>query len=707
MRRRKPNDPPPKDPFFGGSFDYIEGSEASKHKRRGHRLRYEEGGREKHRRPLATIAKERRNQRESHAISSEAIAENHRKQTRRAATRPPVPLSGDRDAPSGHGRDESDTGSYVRERTAPSEHGRGKRRVTFGEPSAPIRSGHGQNDISSYGRERPAPNEYGRGEKHVTFRERESDIGPAPSEHDRGERVVTYREPSAPSRHGHGENRTGSYGRERPAPIKHGRGQRHVTFRERESDIGHYFRERPALSEHGYGERVVSLKERPAPSRYGYSESDIVYNVKEQPAPSRHGHGGNDIDYYVRERPAPGKHGRGESDIVTYIIERPAAEQPQRPDAHQMAEDREFSPNVGRGSRRPAWRGPSAVRRKPAPPETNQLERNPKSSTTPWQDSKPKKAPNQDNRGHVQPKQRVYKRVVDSPSLAGFSGWVSPPYSCSTSTDSPPLRGKYEMSGALDPAPPAKRRGRSPTKRERLASNDDIVRNVPQPRNKYEMSGALGSPTPLNRRSRLLAKSVPLATDDDIVRHNPPPRSNYDMSGALQSPERRPRSPTKPERSGRNDDIVRHNSPPRTKYLMSGALGSSPPEKMRRPRSPEAQREQLAYNDDIVHNIPPPRGKHENVIRTIESQPSVEIMRRPRSPKKRVCNCDIIRNRHRGDRHSSVSSNSSGTTSNGSAPRRRGHIIQINQNLNVVLNGRRVRGYPGKKGGLNVKVVKD
>ena len=77
------------------------------------------------------------------------------------------------------------------------------------------------------------------------------------------------------------------------------------------------------------------------------------------------------------------------------------------------------------------------------------------------------------------------------------------------------------------------------------------------------------------------------------------------------------------------------------------------------------------------------------------SPPSVE--RRPRSPAKRersANNEDIVRNKHRGNRHSG---NSIG--SNGSA-RMQGPTVQINQSLNVVLEGR--RGSWGK-GRLKVK----
>ena len=402
---REPNNPPPKDPFFGGSFDYIEGEETSNHRHRGHRHK-EDGGREKDRPPLATIAKERRKHRESHAIPSEAIAENHREQTRRAAPQTPVPLSGDRGAPSGHGRGESDTGSYVRERPTPSEHGRGEKVVSFKEQPAPSRHSRSESDISSYVRERPAPNKHGRGE----------------------------------------------------------------------SDTGSYVRERPAPNEYGRLEKVVSYKEQPAPSRYGRGESDIVFYVRERPAPSEYGRGERVVSY-SRERPAPSKHGRGESDIVTYIRERPAAEQPQRPNAHQMAGDQAPSLNLRRDSGLPAWRAPNSERRKPAPPAGNQVVGNPKSSPTPRRNPKPKETPNQDNRGHVQPEQRLYKRVVDPPSLAGFSRFVSPPFSCNKSIDFPPPRGKYEMSGALESPPSVERRPRSPAKRERSASNGDIVRN--------------------------------------------------------------------------------------------------------------------------------------------------------------------------------------------------------------------------------------
>ena len=546
-RYRQPNDPPPKDPFFGSGFDYIGGGETSNHRYRGHRHKEEDGGREKDRGPFAMTAKEHREHRESHAISSEAIAENYREQTRRAATQTPVPLSSDRGAPSGHCRGESDTGSYVRERPAPSKHGRG------------------ESDTGSYVRERPTPNRHGRGESDTGSYIRER---PVPKDYGRSKKVVSFRERPASSRHSRSESDIGPYVGERPAPNEYGRG---------ESDIVYNNRERPAPTQHSYGERVISFKERPAPSRYGRGESDIVYNIRERPAPNEYGRGESDIAFYVREgpapreygrgervvsysreRPAPSQHGRGESDIVTYIRERPAVEQPQRPGAHQMAGDRAPSLNLGPDSRLPPWRAPNPVRRMSAPPEANKLVGNLNSPPTPRRNPKPKKTPNQDSRGHVQPEQRLYKRVVDPPSLAGFSRWVSPPFSCKKSNDLPLPRGKYAMSGALGSPPPVKRRPRSPAKRERLASNNDIVRNTYPPRSKYEMSGAL----------------------------QPPP-----------SVERRPRSPAKRERS--------------------------------------------ASNGDIVHN------------------------------------------KHRGNRHSGNSN-----SSNGSA-RSRGHTVQINQSLNVVLDGRR------------------
>ena len=461
MRFGEPNDPPPKDQFFGGSFDYIESGETSKHRHRGHRHKEEDGGREKDCPHLATIAEQRGKHRESHAISSEAIAANHREQTRRAATQTPIPLSTDRGAPGGHGRGESDTGSYVRERPASSRHRRG------------------ESDTGSYVRERPAPRGHGRAEKVVSFRER-----PAPSRYSRSESDIN------------------SYVRERPAASEHNYGERVVSLKER-----------PAPSEHNYGERVVSFKERPAPSGYGRGKSDVIYNIRERPDPNRYDRSESDIVFYVRERPAPSeygrgervisysrerpvpsKHGRGESDIVTCIRERPAAEQPQRPDAHQMAGDRAPSLNLGRDSGLPAWRASNPGRRKPTPPEGDQPVGNAKSIPTPRRNPKPKETPNQDNRGHLQPEQRLYKRVVDPPSLAGFSRFVSPPFNCDKPIDFPPPRGKYEMSGALQSPTSVKRRPRSPAKRERLARNGDIVRNKHRgSRHSSNSSGSNGS----------------------------------------------------------------------------------------------------------------------------------------------------------------------------------------------------------------------
>ena len=528
---REPGDPPPRDPFFGGSFDYIEGGETSNHRHRGYRHKEQDGGGEKECSPFATVAKERRKYHESPAIPLETIAEIHREQTRCAAPQPAVPLSSARRAPSGHSREESDTGSYVRERPAYSEHGRGESVVRFArEPSAPSELGREESDTGSYVRERPAPSEHGRGERVVTFREP----------------IVSCEEPSAPSRRGYSENGTGSYGRERPAPSEHGGGERVATFREQpapsrygcgKNDIVSYVRKRPAPSEQDYGERVVSLKERPVPSRYGRGVRDVVYNTRRRPAPNSYGRGESDIVFYIREgpapgqygrgkrvvsygreRPAPSKHGHGESHIVTYIIERPAAEQPQKPDAHQIAGGPAPSLNQGRDSGLPAWRAPSPVRRKPAPSAGNQLVGNQEFPPTLQRNLKPKETPNQDHRGLVQPEQRLYKRVGDPPSLAGFLSWISPPYSCKKSIDFPPPRDKFEMSGALTSPPPVKmRRPRLLAKSEALARNDDIVRTIRPPRCEYEMSGALEPLPPsmeVMRRPRSPAKR---ASNGDII----------------------------------------------------------------------------------------------------------------------------------------------------------------------------------------------
>lgn len=111
-----PNDPPPDDPSFGGSFDYIDGGRTPELRHRGHRRKEEDESREEDGPALATRAKGRRKPRDVDAVSTEAIAREHHEQTRRTAPQAPVPLPGDRGASRGHGSGESEFFSYDRDR---------------------------------------------------------------------------------------------------------------------------------------------------------------------------------------------------------------------------------------------------------------------------------------------------------------------------------------------------------------------------------------------------------------------------------------------------------------------------------------------------------------------------------------------------------------------------------------------------------------
>ena len=271
----QPNDPPPEDPFFGGSFNYIEGGRTSKLRHRGHRRKEEDEGSEEDGPALATRAKERRKHRELDAVSSEAVAGDHREQTRRAAPQAPVPLPGVRGAHRGHGSGESDFFSYERDR-----------------------------------------------------------------------------------------------------------------------------------------------------------------RTANQPQPCE-----------TRQRPG------------------------------ELAPSLALEPYRGPTSRRAS----DSVRRQHAPPAGSLLVGNLKSPPPPRRNSKsnpePRKTPSPDNRGRVQPEEPLHKRVLNQPSLAGFSRFICPPWRARKSIELPPPRSKYGMSEALGSPPSVKGRGRSLIKRERLASNGDVVRS--------------------------------------------------------------------------------------------------------------------------------------------------------------------------------------------------------------------------------------
>lgn len=271
----QPNDPPPEDPFFSGSFDYVEGGRTSKPRHRGYRRKEEDEGREEDGPALPATAKERRKRREMDAVSTQAIAGDHREQTRRAAPQAPVPLPGDRGVRRGQSSGESDSSSYDRDQCTTNQ---------------------------------PQPSE---------TRQRSGELAPSLA-------LEPYRGP-------------------------------------------------------------------------------------------------------------------------------------------------------------PARRAPDSVRRKHAPPAGNPLVGNPKSPPPPRRNSKsnpePGKTPSTDNSGRVQAEKRLHKRVLNPPSLAGFSRWICPPWRARKSVELPPPRSKYAMSGALGSPPSVKGRGRSPIKRERVARNGDVVRS--------------------------------------------------------------------------------------------------------------------------------------------------------------------------------------------------------------------------------------
>ena len=275
MKFPQPNDPPPEDPSSGWSFDYIDGGRTSKLRHRGDRRKEEDASREEAGPTLTTITKEGRKLRELNAVSTEAIAREHREQTRRAGPQAPIPLPGDRGARRGHGS--------------------------------------------------------------------------------------------------------------------------------------------------------------------------------------------------------------GESDFFAYDRDRRTANQPQPPETRQRSG--ELAPSLALDPYRgpPARRAPDSVRRKHAPPAENLLVGNLKSPPPPWRNSKSnpesRKTPSPDKRGRIHPEERFYKRVRNPPSLAGFSRFICPPWRAKKFIDLPLPRSKDEMSGALGSLPSVKRRGRSPIKRERLASKGDVVRS--------------------------------------------------------------------------------------------------------------------------------------------------------------------------------------------------------------------------------------
>ena len=157
------------------------------------------------------------------------------------------------------------------------------------------------------------------------------------------------------------------------------------------------------------------------------------------------------------------RHGSGESNLFSHGRDRRTATQFQPAETRQRS--MELVPSLALGP----YRGPPARRAPESSPPTPR--RNSKSN------AEPQKTPSADNRGRVQPEERLRKRVRNPPSLAGFSRFICPPWRPRKLIDLPPPRSKYEMSGALGSPPTVKRRGRSPANRERLASNEDVVRS--------------------------------------------------------------------------------------------------------------------------------------------------------------------------------------------------------------------------------------
>ena len=155
------------------------------------------------------------------------------------------------------------------------------------------------------------------------------------------------------------------------------------------------------------------------------------------------------------------RHGSGESNLFSQGRDRRTVTEFQPAGTHQRS--RELVPSLALGP----YRGPP-VRRAPAsspPPRRRISKSNPESQ----------KRPSPDSRGRIQPEEQLRKRVRNPPSLAGFSRFICPPWRPRKLIDLPPPRSKHDISGALGSPTTMKRRGRSPTKRESLASNEDVV----------------------------------------------------------------------------------------------------------------------------------------------------------------------------------------------------------------------------------------
>ena len=182
-------------------------------------------------------------------------------------------------------------------------------------------------------------------------------------------------------------------------------------------------------------------------------------------------------DLHERTRPAapqapvalPGdrgprrRHGSGESNLFFHGRDRRTAHQFQPPETRQMSGELERSLALGPYRGPPARRAPESS--PPAPRRSSKSNPEPQKTLSP------------DNRGYIKPEERLRKRVRNPPSLAGFSRFICPPWGAKKSVHLAPPHSKYEMSGALGSPPSVKPRGRSPVKRERLASNEDVVRS--------------------------------------------------------------------------------------------------------------------------------------------------------------------------------------------------------------------------------------
>lgn len=206
------------------------------------------------------------------------------------------------------------------------------------------------------------------------------------------------------------------------------------------------------------------------------------------------------------DRGARREHGSGESDFYSYDRDGRTATQPQPFETRQRSG--ELAPSLALGPYRgpPARRAPDSVGRTHAPPAANLSVAKLKSPQPPRRNSKsnpePRKTPSPDNRVRVQPKKPLHKRIRNPPSLAGFSRFICPPWRANKSIDLPPPRSKYEMSGALGSTPSVKRRGRSPVKRQQLASNGDVLRS--EHCSSHHSGRSIGSKGPTQRQGPIV-----------------------------------------------------------------------------------------------------------------------------------------------------------------------------------------------------------